>query len=171
MSFQQFDYTIFLSSDKPEEILFALLADYGEKSPEVILESMVNRIYETTTGSLAFERYISQLRVLVQLRKLQPVLETVMEKLTQYFKEQEDPFYKKGQRLGFSLGLENGKKQGIEQGKKQGIEQGKKQGTSTKERLVVINLLQETHFSSAEIARLADVPVSFVEKLKKELSA
>ena len=90
-----------------------------------------------------------------------------MEKLTQYFKEQEDPFYKKGQRLGFSLGLENGKKQGIEQGKKQGIEQGK----FNKERLVVLNLLKETNFSSTEIARLAEVPIDFVETLKKESGA
>lgn len=98
-----------------------------------------------------------------------------MEKLTQYFKEQEDPFYKKGQRLGFSLGLENGKKQGIEQGKKQGIEQGKKQGIEqgkfNKERLVVLNLLKETNFSSTEIARLAEVPIDFVETLKKESGA
>ncbi len=90
-----------------------------------------------------------------------------MEKLTQYFKEQEDPFYKKGQRLGFSLGLENGKKQGIEQGKKQGIEQGK----FNKERLVVLNLLKETNFSPTEIARLAEVPIDFVETLKKESGA
>ncbi|GAB4051021.1 RpnC/YadD family protein [Spirosoma litoris] len=151
VSFHQFNSELFLTSDKPEEILFALLADYGTKSPEAILEHIVNRIYETTTGSLAFERYISQLRVLVQLRKLQPVLETVMEKLTQYFKEQEDPFYKKGERLGFSVGLENGRKQGIE--------------------LVVSNLLRETALSISEIARLAEVPISFVEALKKELSA
>lgn len=167
VSFQQFNYDLFLRSDKPEEILFALLADYGQQSPEIILESIINRIHATATGSLAFARYISQLRVLVQLRKLQSVLETVMEKLTQYFKEQEDPFYKKGERLGFSLGLENGKKQGIEQGKKQGIEQGK----SSKERLVVLNLLKETSLSTQEISRLAEVSISFVEALKKELMA
>lgn len=69
VAFQQFDCELFLASTKPEEILFALLADYGENSPDIILERMVNRIHETTSGSLAFERYISQLRVLVQLRK------------------------------------------------------------------------------------------------------
>ncbi|GAB4020533.1 hypothetical protein GCM10028808_61980 [Spirosoma migulaei] len=159
VSFQQFNHDLFLRSDKPEEILFALLADYGQQSPEIILESIINRIHATATGSLAFERYISQLRVLVQLRKLQSVLETVMEKLTQYFKEQEDPFYKKGERLGFSLGLENGKKQGIEQGK------------SSKERLVVLNLLKETSLSTQEISRLTEVSISFVEALKKELMA
>jgi predicted transposase YdaD len=175
LSFQQVDHKLFLESNKPEEILFALLADYGSKSPEVLLENMVNRIYETATGSLAFERYMSQLRILVQLRKLQPVLETVMEKLTQYFKEQEDPFYRKGERIGFSLGLEDGKKQGkkqgIKQGKRQGIEQGEKQGKVSKERLVVLNLLNETAFSVSEISRLADVSIEFVETLKKELGA
>jgi predicted transposase YdaD len=160
ISFHEIDYELFLASDKPEEILFALLSDFGSKSPEVILERMVSRIYETATGSLAFERYISQLRVLVQLRKLQPVLETVMEKLTQYFKEQEDPFYKKGQRLGFSLGMESGKKEGLKQGKKQGLEQA--------QRLIVLNLLKETTFSVAEVARLAGVATTFVEKLKTE---
>ena len=184
LSFQEVSHELFLTSDKPEEILFALLSDFGQKPPEVVLERMINRIHETATGSLAFERYISQLRVLVQLRKLQPVLETVMEKLTQYFKEQEDPFYKKGQRLGFTLGLESGKKegleqgkkqgieqgkkQGIEQGKKQGIEQGKKQGIEQGKKLIVLNLLKETDFSVAEIARLAEVSTAFVEMLKKK---
>ncbi len=163
VSFQQINHELFLKSDKPEEILFALLADFGQKPPEFILERIVNRIHQTATGSLAFERYISQLRVLVQLRKLQPVLETVMEKLTQYFKEQEDPFYRKGQRLGFDLGLESGKKQGLEQGKKQGLEQGKK--------LVVLNLLKETTFSVEEIARLAEVPLELVQAIKNEISA
>ncbi|GAB4023144.1 hypothetical protein GCM10028773_39080 [Spirosoma koreense] len=145
LSFQQFAYELFLNSAKPEEILFTLLADYKGTTPEVILEQIVQRIYETTSGSLAFERHINQLRVLVQLRKLQPVLETVMEKLTQFFKEQEDPFFQKGERLGFDRGLENGK------------------------RLVILNLLKETNFSIHKIARLADVQVSLVEQLKKGL--
>ncbi|GAB4028917.1 RpnC/YadD family protein [Spirosoma gilvum] len=179
LSFQQYSYQVFLHSDKPEEILFALLADFDRQSPQIVLEQMVNRIYETTTSSLAFERYMSQLRVLVQLRKLQPNLELVMEKLTQYFKEQEDPFFQKGQRLGFTLGLESGKKAGLEEGKKQGIEQGKKQGIEQGEkkgleqgkRLVILNLLSQTSFSVAEIARLTDVSSSFVETIKKELGA
>ena len=179
LSFQQYSYKLFLNSDKPEEILFALLADFDAQSPQVILEQMVNRIYETTTGSLAFERYISQLRVLVQLRKLQPNLELVMEKLTQYFKEQEDPFFQKGQRLGFTLGLESGKKAGLEQGKKEGLEQGKKagleqgleEGKKQGKRLIILNLLTQTQFSVAEIAQLTDTSNSFVQKIKKEMGA
>ncbi|WP_080058139.1 RpnC/YadD family protein [Spirosoma aerolatum] len=175
LSFQQYSYKLFLNSDKPEEILFALLADFDAQSPQVILEQMVNRIYETTTGSLAFERYISQLRVLVQLRKLQPNLELVMEKLTQYFKEQEDPFFQKGQRLGFTLGLESGKKAGLEEGKKAGLEEGKKagleEGKKQGKRLIILNLLAQTQFSVAEIAQLTDTSSSFVEKIKKEMGA
>jgi hypothetical protein len=95
------------------------------------------------------------LQALVQLLELQSFLE----KLTHYFKEPRDPFFQKGQRLGFSLALENSKKEGTEQG----IEQGK--------RLVVVNLLNETKFASAGIARLADMPVNLVETIKKDLNA
>ncbi len=94
-----------------------------------------------------------------------------MEKLTHYFKEQEDPFFQKGQRLGFTLGLESGKNEGLEVGKserlKEGLEEGKKKG----KRLIILNLLTQTSFSVAEIAQLADVSDSFVEEIKKEMGA
>ncbi|WP_157634543.1 hypothetical protein [Spirosoma panaciterrae] len=98
-----------------------------------------------------------------------------MGKLTHYFKEQEDPFFQKGQRLGFTLGLESGKKEGLEEGKSEGLKEGKKQGLEEGKkqgkRLIILNLLTQTNFSVAEIAQLADVSDSFVEEIKKEMGA
>lgn len=76
----------------------------------------------------------------------------------------------KGLEEGLEKGLEQGIEKGIEQGIEKGIEQGIEQGLQKGKTSFVKNLLQNTDFTHAKIAALADVSVPFVEKIQKEIT-
>ena len=69
--FSEIDYHEFLNSDKPEEVIFGVLANFAQESPEKALNQIINRLHETTEGDFALRKYFKQLRVLSQLRKLE----------------------------------------------------------------------------------------------------
>jgi hypothetical protein len=79
IDFRQLDYKLFLSSDKAAEIIFAILGNHGTQKPVTVLAETIQRLNETAESPLLFERYREQLRVLVQLRNLQSLFDTVME--------------------------------------------------------------------------------------------
>jgi predicted transposase YdaD len=72
-----------------------------------------------------------------------------MESVSTFFKEENDILYMVGERRG------------VEKGMEKGVEKGKI--------IEVKNLLTKTNFSLEEIAEIAEVAVSFVEKVKASL--
>lgn len=116
-------------------------------NPAIVVQEIIQRLAETASGSLALEKYIAQLRILVQLCQLKPILETIMDNLAKYINEQNDPFFIKG--------------------RQEGKIEGKREGKAEAQRLLVENLLKETGFSNEQIARLAGVSIDFVEKLRQ----
>lgn len=154
ISFKEIDYQLFLSSETPEEILLAVLANFQPQESAGILKQLLDRLNETARGPLVFQKYIAQLRVLVQLRTIKPLLEAAMDNLTKYVNEQNDPFYVKGRNLGYLLGTEKGIREG-----------------ETKAQFQLIkNLLAETEFSDEKIAHLTGATVTIVKKVRRQLS-
>lgn len=147
ISFQQLDYQLFLSSPVPEDVLLAVLANYNAASPLTVLGNILSRLSETASGPLVLEKYRSQLRILVQLRNLRPLFDTVMDNLTDFFKEENDILYRIGE------------------------QKGEAKGQAMKERLVVKNLVRQTDFSNEQIAALANVSVDFVKKIRRSRAA
>ena len=72
VSLSTLDYHIFLNSDKPEEVILGILANFAGENPENALRQILVRVKETTTGDFSLNRYFNQLRVLAQLRNLEP---------------------------------------------------------------------------------------------------
>jgi hypothetical protein len=72
VSLSTLDYHIFLNSDKPEEIILGILANFQGENPESALKQILVRVKETTKGDFSLDRYFNQLRVLAQLRNLEP---------------------------------------------------------------------------------------------------
>ncbi|GAB4018182.1 RpnC/YadD family protein [Spirosoma koreense] len=156
ISFQELDHQLFLRSETPEEILLSVLADFQPQESPVVLKQLLDRLDETAPGPLVFQKYIAQLRVLVQLRNIQPLFEIAMDNLTKYVNEQNDPFYVKGRNLGFLLGTEKG------------IQEGLQKGESKAQLQVIKNLLAETDFSSEKIAHLTGATAALVEQVRQE---
>ena len=97
VSLSTLDYHIFLNSDKPEEIILGILANFKGENPENALKQILVRIKETTKGDFSLNRYFNQLRVLAQLRNLELNLKNAMESITEYIKEERDVLYLRGQ--------------------------------------------------------------------------
>jgi len=92
------DYRIFLRSDKPEEKILAILADFGDQNPGKIVKDIVHQVVAKLGGELDRLRFMKQLRVIAQLRKLASEnLEEIMETIAKYFKEENDILYKRGE--------------------------------------------------------------------------
>ncbi|WP_298355456.1 hypothetical protein [Runella sp.] len=97
VSLSTLDYHIFLNSDKPEEIILGILANFKGENPEDALKQILVRIKETTKGDFSLNRYFNQLRVLAQLRNLELNLKNAMDSIAEYIKEERDVLYLRGQ--------------------------------------------------------------------------
>ncbi len=133
------DFEFFLNSDNPDDIIFAILGNFKDQSDEVVAEKIIERLNEKKTSELGFEKSIEQLRMLSNLRKLQPKIDTIMEKISKYFVEENDYFYNKGRNLEKKIFVTN----------------------------LIENV--NFNFSNSDIASLASVSVEFVEQIRKEL--
>lgn len=144
--FQKLDYRLFLSSETPEEILLAVLANFQPQDSPAVFDQILRRLDETASGPLAFQRYIAQLRVLVQLRTLRPLLDTAMDTIAKYINEQGDVFFIKGK------------------------QEGKQEGKAEQATLFVENLIRQTDFDDSQIATLALVSESSVQSIRQWLA-
>ncbi len=97
ISLRELDYQIFLKSDKPEEIILSILANFKQDDPENALKLIIHRIEETTEGDFSLKRYFNQLRILAQLRNLQLELKNAMDSIAKYISEERDVLYLRGQ--------------------------------------------------------------------------
>jgi hypothetical protein len=95
--FSDLDYHVFLNSHKPEEVILALLANFKNESPDSVVRKILLRIRETTQGDFSLQRYFNQLRILAQLRNLEPYLKTAMDSIEAYIKEEKDVLFLLGQ--------------------------------------------------------------------------
>ncbi len=86
----QFDYLRFLSSDNPEEVLLAVLSDFGKEEPENALGQIIHRLEETTTDQRTFQKHLRQLRVLSKLRKLDIKFDDMIQNMAKYIDAEND---------------------------------------------------------------------------------
>jgi hypothetical protein len=149
------DYRLFLSADSPEEKMLAILGSFGDRDPRVVIEIIVKEIIASSKDGFSRERYLRQLLILSNLRKLAPVIRSVMESITKWFKKERDVLYLIGQ------------EEGLEQGIKKGIEQGEEKKTLE---FIKALLLSTTH-TIPEIAGLVNAPESFVLQVKSSLQS
>ena len=140
------DYNVFLASKDPEEILFALLGDFGKDGTKRALDNILEAIILNARGALALERFKNQFRILAQLRNL-AIDKNVsnMEPVASFFKMEKDIFYRIGEEKGLEKGLEKGKTE------------------------VIKNLLSSSGLTIPQIATFSGVSESFVRKVKKGL--
>ncbi|QNL49778.1 Rpn family recombination-promoting nuclease/putative transposase [Olivibacter sp. SDN3] len=104
VSLSTIDYKIFLQSDKPEEKILAILANFVDDSPVEAITMILQEIRSVAGGDLTESRYFNQLRVLVQLRKLEHQFDEAMETITKFFKEEKDPLFRRGEAKGEAKG-------------------------------------------------------------------
>lgn len=100
LSLSAIDYRSFLKSEKPEEKMLAVLGDFKYDTPLTAIKNILKEIQSTDNDNLAEQKYFNQIRVLLQLRDLETQFDEVMESISTFFKEERDPFYKRGKKKG-----------------------------------------------------------------------
>jgi hypothetical protein len=94
----QFDYLRFLNSDNPEEIILAILSNFGKENPENALHQIIHRLEETTKEQLTFKKYLRQLRVLSKLRRLDLKFDDMIQNMAKYIDAENDYLFIRGKK-------------------------------------------------------------------------
>lgn len=144
---------MFLNSTVPEEVILAVLCDFGGAAPEVVIQQILNNLNAIFKGSLRVRKYQKQLLILSRLRKMELIVKTQVENMTINYDIETDGLYLQG----MEQGLEKGREEGIEQG----IELEKQEFIHT------LWSLQE--FSLEKIALLVKSPVEKVVEVVMNL--
>ena len=146
ISFSDIPYELLLESNIPEVIVFAILGDLGKTAPKDVAIAAAQRINALETGELKKKKLFKQLRIISNIRNLAPLIDKVMENITQYFVPERDPWYNKGIAIG-----------------------EEKQAEVDKREFTALFLIS-TDFPVEKIARLVQRPVDYVETVKQELT-
>jgi hypothetical protein len=111
INFKELDAQLFLQSAVPEEMLLAILGNYGNDTAHKIVYEVVKRIEQSEPQTLEKQKVFQQLLVLGRLRKLDLNIQEIMDSISQYIKIEEDILYLKGieaQKSQFVISLLNG---------------------------------------------------------------
>ena len=145
LTFNQIDYRIFLASDKPEEVMLGVLGNFGNDSPDVVSNNIIQRIKETSNGDFLLLKHLEQLRSLSRICKLESLFTIIMDSVSKYIDEKTDVLYIKGKN------------------------EGKLEGFFEKDTIFVTNLLKSTKMSYEEISNVACVSLEFVHEIARQL--
>jgi hypothetical protein len=159
-------YTEFINTGKPELILLAALANYGDKNPTEVIEIVVNEVQKLSKTTEDFEKRIEQLHILTNVHNLHQIFETVMTSISQFIDVEIDPFYKKGVKKGEAIGIVKGEAIGRVEGEAIGRVEGEAIGRVEGKAEMVINLILETNLEDKTIASLAKIPVEIIAKFR-----
>ena len=140
-----YDYRKLLASDIPEEIVLAILSDYGNQQPVEVIAQIMKRLQDISNDEIKLRKYIRQLTILSRLRKLERETLKQAEEMPITYDIKKDYWYREGK------------------------QEGRQEGKQEKEREVIIKMLKSGTFSEEQIAEYVEVAVSYVKKLKKEL--
>jgi hypothetical protein len=139
----QFDYLRFLNSTNPEEIILAVLGDFGNEQPEEALLHIIQRLQETKTDLTTLQKHFRQLRILAKLRKLDLKFDDMIQNMAKHLDVENDYFFIKGQ---------------------------DKARQEEKARFITF-LLQEGSRTLDQIADIAGTTVDFVKSVQRQLLA
>jgi predicted transposase/invertase (TIGR01784 family) len=143
--FQDFDYHTFLNSNEPEEVILAILANFGGENPEKVAEKILNKLKSLPTETFRHEKCVKQLEILSKLRNLQGTIIKLLEQMALTYDLKEDLRYQQG----ISEGIKEGKKETI-------IE-------------TIEKMLKDKILSYQKIAQYFDVSVEFVQEIANKM--
>jgi flagellar biosynthesis/type III secretory pathway protein FliH len=163
-------YQKFLDADIPEAVIWAILADYGDDRPDIVIHRILDRINELSKDKTSFGKHVRRLEVLSKLRKLQPLFIKISEDMAFTYDLKTDIRYKQGKAEGKAEGKDEGIAEGIVKGKKEGLEIGMTEGAIKKATIAATKMLRTQRFAIQEIAEFLEVSVEFVAAIQTRIT-
>jgi len=151
---QSISYRTFLESDKPEELLLAILANLEGESAETVIEKVMNKAKYVTNETFSIDKFVVHFEVLARMRNFNEPFKTILNKIMPIEIKLEETFlFKKGEEKGKILGEKRGEKRGEERGEKK------------KRDKMILALYKKGKFNIEDIAEAAEVSVEYVKEL------
>lgn len=148
---------VFLYSDTPEELVLAILCDFGSDQPQQVIRQILQHLSKIIGRVPRLKKYQKQLQVLSRLRKLEVPTKNEIATMPIHYDIETDGLYLEGLEKGIKKGI----KKGVEKGVEQGIEQQRRESAA--------QILRNGSFSIIEVARLLGVSEQFVQSVADEL--
>jgi len=151
INIQDFYYQDFLNSDKPEEVILSILADFGKQNAQEVIEQVLQKLKYLPIDNLKYRKSVIQLDVLSNLRDFQRQFINQLLAMAFTYNMETDLRYQEGEKVGEKRGEKRGEKKGEEK-------------ANTKAILV----LSKIGTSNEQIAQYLDVSIDFVETVLRE---
>ncbi len=104
---QDFTYQTFLESNKPEEVILAVLADFGTDKPETVINTVLYHLRMMPVETLRKEKCVKQLEILSNLRNLQRETIKLIEKMPLTYDLEKDIRFQQGKEAVIGKLLKN----------------------------------------------------------------
>jgi predicted RNA-binding protein with PIN domain len=90
-------YLNMITSQVPAEIILAILGDFGDTKPEIIIKKIAERLKSVSKSDAELKKYVAQLNVLSRLRNLQDLItQTISKNMPILFDIENDSLVKEG---------------------------------------------------------------------------
>ena len=143
INIQDFSYKEFINSDKPEEVILAILADFGNEKAETVIEKVLQKLKSLPIENLKYRKSVIQLDVLSNLRDFQPQLINQLVAMAFTYNIEKDLRFQEGKRKA---------------------EQKAEQKAEKKIIQTIINL-SKTNMTIETIAQVLEISESFVKSV------
>ena len=160
--FRTTSFQEFLHKDKPQVVIFAILANPEGLTTGEIVDMILERLHLLEGDELAIRKFVAQLVMLSEKHNLQAETIKKIQEMMKYKEAFEyDPYYLVGEKRGEEKGMEKGIKKGIEKGMEKGME--------VSHILAIRNMLSKG-FDLPTIADILEVTQDYVLDIKKQLA-
>ncbi|KAA9354074.1 hypothetical protein [Larkinella humicola] len=154
VNLSEIPYQHFINSEKPEELILTILADFQQEKPREIISQILLNLHRLAPDHLQLGKFIRQLEILSQLRNFNSIVSEEAETMAHGFDITIDRLYIKGREEGIKTGIKEGVREGMENGVKIGKEQARRE--------LIFSFLHKKSLSIEQIAELMEVPIALV---------
>lgn len=159
-------YGEFLNTDKPEEVVLAILGNWGSDSTIVAIRRILTALRAMVDSHLTLGRFFRQLEVLSKLRDVQDEVIKQIEAMAIVYDLETDIRYLQGKQKGAeeatASALIRGMKEGRNEGRNEGRTEGRNEGRQETNIEHVKGLLQLGILTTEQIATALNVSEEFV---------
>jgi hypothetical protein len=143
---------VFLNAESAGEVVLGILGDFGDKSPEIVISQLVEKVVKYAKTDLERLKFLQHLRIFSKLRNFEPLINSIMENTISYFglKDEDDYMYKRGEAKGKAI-------------QQKRFEQN--------QRFTIIRMLDTMMPTEEQIVKTFDVPQTFVQSILMDLAA
>ncbi len=145
---QDINYKLFINSDYPEDVVFAILCNFKGDSSSDVIQTILERLKCLAADELCLRKYLKQLEVLSKLRNLQEQTIKTINNMALTYDLKTD--------LRYLAGVEKG------------VRIGEVKGEERKQKEIIVEMIKD-NLSIEVIAKYAKVSIDYVVRIVEEM--